>query len=202
MKELLTPDTTHTLDWADCLAYLQAHCQPEDGNFNAPTALYAMTLWVLAEALAVESVLEVGIGPTSVSGCTFAHSMASRGGGILTSIDLDRSRPKPQYRQWALEHNVLWHTQYGDSMQVTLPKGYTCDLLYIDGAHDEIHAYEDTKRFLPHLRVGGYLVIDDFPAFEGVKQAAFRLNREGFQFVHLAHHPPHGNGRLLWQKDR
>jgi predicted O-methyltransferase YrrM len=188
--------------WADCLAYLEAHCNPEPPPLSAPTVLYAQVLWVLAECLAVQSVLEVGIGPTSVSGCTFAHSMASRGGGSLTSIDVDTSRPKPAYRAWAQQHGVSWSTYYGDSLSVTLPTALTVDLLYIDGDHDVVHAYGDTLRYLPYLRVGGYLVIDDFPAYPGVLEAGQELNRQGFQFVHLAHHPPHGNGRLLWQKPR
>jgi predicted O-methyltransferase YrrM len=190
------------MTWADCHAYLEAHCNAEPGPLPAATVLYAQVLWTLAECLAVRSVLEVGIGPTSVSGMTFAHSMASRGGGVLTSIDVDPARPQPRYREWAREHGILWATSYGDSLGVTLPAKLTCDLLYIDGAHDEDHAYGDTMRFLPHLRAGGYLLIDDFPAFLGVKEAGFRMYREGFQFVHLAHHPPHGNGRLLWQKPR
>ncbi len=195
-------DANKVITWSDCLAYLEAHCNPEEGPLPAATVLYAQILWVLAESLAVQSVLEVGIGPTSISGMTFAHSMASRGGGVLMSIDIDPSRPKPEYRSWAREHGVLWSTSYGDSLSVTVPEKLSCDLLYIDGDHDTEHAYGDTLRVLPHLRAGGYLLIDDFPAYPGVAEAGFQLYKDGFTFVHLAHHPPHGNGRLLWQKPR
>lgn len=187
--------------WSDCQAYLEAHCKPSDvDTLDAPTLLYAQVLWVLAECLAVQSVLEIGIGPRSVSGCTWIHSMSNRGGGKLYSVDIATDRPLPEYRDLAAEHGVSWTTVYGDSLHVQLAKDLQVDLLYIDGNHLYEYALGDTLRYLPHLRTGGYLVIDDYPAFPGVLQAGQELYRMGMQFVHLAHHPPHGNGRLLWQK--
>lgn len=43
-------------------------------------------------------------------------------------------------------------------------------------------------------------MIDDFPGCDGVVDAKKQLEADGLGFVHLAHHPPHANGRLLLQK--
>jgi predicted O-methyltransferase YrrM len=190
---------THTIAWADCLAYLEAHCNPLPPPLLPESVRYAQVLWTLCEAIGATAVLEIGIGPTSVSGCTFMHSMATRGGGALVSIDVDPALPQPKFKAKAAELGVAWTTYYGDSLRMTLPSDLQVDLLYIDGDHDAAHAYGDTVRYLSHLKPGGYLVIDD-SAYEGVIDAAVRLKREGMAFIHLSHHPPHGNGRFVWQK--
>jgi hypothetical protein len=43
-------------------------------------------------------------------------------------------------------------------------------------------------------------VIDDYPGCDGVIEARRALEDVGLHFLHLAHHPPHKNGRLLLQK--
>ncbi len=192
------------MTWSDCLRYLQ----DDHASFPAATERYAQTLWVLAEALSVRAVLEIGVGPTAVSGCTFIHSMGSRGGGKLVSFDIDESRPAEKYRDLAFAMNVDWKQMYGDSLTTLTPRsGFQFDLIdglfdlvYVDGDHDEAHAYSDTVKAVTYLRPGGYLVIDDYPTDVGVVAAADRLRAEGYTFVHVAHEPPHGNGRLIWQK--
>jgi hypothetical protein len=162
-------------------------------------------LWTFAECIAAKKILEIGIGPTSVSGVTWIHSMARRGGGHLLSLDIDPNVPQQKFRELAAAKGVRWETYYGDSMhqaQNLLPEWFNVDILYVDGDHITEYAYGDTINFLPCLRDGGYLIIDDFPGFDGVREAYARLVREGYQFVHLAHEPPHGNGRLVWQKSR
>lgn len=188
--------------WGDCRDYLEAHCNPTPEPFPPTSVRYAQVLWLLADCLAVKTVLEVGIGPTAVSGSTFILNMAQRGGGFLLSVDIDQHLPRDVDRQLALTHGVHWTQLYGDSLDVVkqVPEHLRADLLYIDGDHDKTHAYGDTMAYLPFLRPGGYLVIDDFPVFGGVVEALQEFTRHGLQFVHLAHEAPHGNGRLLWQK--
>lgn len=188
--------------WATCDAYLRAHCDAGAGPMPEPTMRYAHLLWVLSEAIAAESILEIGIGPTSVSGCTFIHSMGSRGGGALHSIDVEPDRPRQLYKDLAIQQNVRWTQTYGDSLEGAnqLDPDLRVDLLYVDGAHDFEHAYGDTVTYLPFLRRGGYLIIDDYPGFAGVAEAAKKLKDAGYSFLHVAHEPPHGNGRLVWQK--
>ena len=189
-------------DWPNCLAYLEEKCNPAPGSFPEPSKLYALVLWQLAECIQARSVLEVGIGPTAVSGSTFIHNMAQRGGGFLCSVDIDPNLPRAQDKQLARDNGVVWTVLHGDSLEVakSIPATLQVDLLYIDGDHDYAHAYGDTRAYLPFLRPGGYLVIDDFPTFEGVVQAMQQLQAEGFVFIHMAHETPHGNGRLVWQK--
>ena len=194
---------SHGRAWLNCLAYLEAHCNPHaPAPYPSSTVLYSQLLWVLAEALGVRNVLEIGIGPDACSGVIFASSMGTRGGGVLRSIDIDESRPKPEYRQLAVENHVDWIVSHGDSLTLVnaLPADLQVDLLYIDGDHEYAHAYGDTVGYWPYLRPGGYLVIDDFPGCDGVIQAKKQLEDEGLMFVHLSHHPPHANGRLLCQK--
>jgi len=188
--------------WSDCLGYLEARCNPAPGPFPDASVRYAHVLWLLAEVLAVKSVLEVGIGPTAVSGSTFIWNMGQRGGGFLLSVDIDTQLPRALDRQLAHDKGVLWTVLHGESLDVakSIPAEMRVDLLYIDGDHDKLHAYGDTMAYLPFLRPGGYLIIDDYPTFEGVVEAAMQLEAEGFTFVHLAHEVPHGNGRLVWQK--
>lgn len=188
--------------WVTCRAYLEAHCNPSPYPFPESTVRYARVLWMLADCMQVTSVLEVGIGPTAVSGSIWCHSMGLRGGGRLYSIDIDTRLPRPQDRALAEAQHVVWTVIHGDSLEVAdqLPAGLQVDLLYIDGDHDLPHAYGDTRLYLPCLKPGGYLVIDDYPGFEGVECAIRQFEAEGFQFVHLSHNSPHGNGRAVWQK--
>lgn len=190
--------------WADCEAYIREHCQPGT-PVPESTILYAQILWVHAEAIAAKKILEIGIGPTSVSGCTWVHSLARRGGGHLLSIDIDPALPQAKYRELAQSKGVYWEVFHGDSLKLAETMPPQCadvDILYVDGDHIAEYAYGDTVNFLPCLRPCGYLIIDDFPGFDGVVKARDRLVRDGFAFVHLSHEPPHGNGRLVWQKPR
>lgn len=188
--------------WERAQAYLEAACNPASGPLPPSTVRYIQVLWMLADCLGITSVLEIGVGPMAVSGSTFILNMASRGGGVLYSVDVNISRPRPSDRALAQDCAVKWTVFHGDSLQLVdqLPKGLQVDLLYIDGDHDHLHAYGDTVAYLPFLRPGGYLVIDDYPTSDGVVSARESLEAEGFTFVHLAHELPHGNGRLLWQK--
>lgn len=195
---------SHGRAWATCLSYLERECNPHFPDaYPLSTLTYAQVLWMLAECLKVQTVLEIGIGPQAVSGMIFAHSMGTRGGGVLYSIDVDESRPDPKYRRIADDQNVAWHVSYGDSLALidSLPPTLQVDLLYVDGDHDYAHAYGDTVGYEKYLKPGGYLVIDDFPGCDGVVDADRALTRQGWQFIHLSHHPPHGNGRLVMQKD-
>jgi len=189
--------------WPECQAWMSAQCGQPPYGWSPGADRYAEILWVLCEALAVTNVLEIGIGPTCMSGMVAAHSMHNRGGGHLLSFDIDPSRPEAIYRERAKDLRTDWVQVYGDSLamlsELTLDRSY--DLVYVDGDHDELHAYTDTVNAVNHLRPGGYLLIDDYPGCQGVTDAATRLRAEGFTFVHVPHDlAPSWNGRLLWQK--
>lgn len=192
----------HRDGWADCLDYLYAHCQMGRCYPQIDT-LYALVLWTLANCAAARRILEVGIGPDSVSGVTFVHALAQYPDGHLMSVDIDPALPQQQFKDLAASKGVVWTQTYGDSLVVPIPAAdESVDLLYIDGNHDAAHAIGDLKKFLVVLRPGGYLVIDDFPPTRGLGDG--RAEMEAFlapeQFLHLAHAAPAGNGRLVWQR--
>lgn len=188
--------------WSECLAYLYAHC--EMGKFQPHVdTLYALVLWTLANCAAARRILEVGIGPMSISGCTFVHALAQYPDGHLMSVDIDETLPQQQFKDLAASKGVVWTQTYGDSLVVPIPAAPdSVDLLYIDGNHDAEHAVGDLRKFLDVLRPGGYLVIDDFPPQRGLGDG--RVGMEALlapeQFLHLAHAAPAGNGRLVWQR--
>jgi len=189
--------------WPVCLTYLERECNyGRQAPYSVADRLYAMVLWTFAECIAATSIMEIGVGPESVSGCTFIHNMAQRGGGCLYSVDVDPALPQPKYRALAQALGVEWSIAHGDSLapEVGFPASLLVDLLYIDGNHDAAHAGGDLAKFLPHLRPGGYLLIDDFPPQRGVGEGRTAIEQIVPHAIHLAHHAPHGNGRLVWQR--
>lgn len=192
--------------WSACLEYLATYCdQHKDAIQPEVNRRYAAVLWLFADCIAAKTILEIGVGPTSVSGCTFILNMAQRGGGHLVSVDIDTERPRPVYRELAAQQGVGWTVIYGDSLTMdaaaVIPlQPNSVDLLYIDGDHDAAHAESDLKKFLPYLRPGGYLLIDDFPPQKGVGEGRAVIDQIIPEHMHIAHSAPHGNGRLVWQK--
>lgn len=188
--------------WSALLNYLATYCDQHAGALSPDVnRLYARVLWTFADCIAAKTILEIGIGPTSVSGCTFIHNMAQRGGGHLVSVDIDVNLPKPIYRELASQYGVAWTVIHGDSLTAEVPlKRDSVDLLYIDGNHDAEHAKGDLERYLPYLRPGGYLLIDDFPPQKGIGDGRIAIDAMVPESIHLAHHAPHGNGRLVWQR--
>ena len=184
------------MTWDVCEAYLREHCNAWAYPIPETTIAYAKNLWGFCERVQAKSILEVGIGPTSVSGCTFLHWLTPLG-LQLVSVDVDASRPQEKYRTLAKTLNVPWHVHHGDSMDVADCLWDSVDLLYIDGDHSFTYAYGDTVAYVPRLKSGGLLVIDDTNT-EGVRQARVELEREGYVFEYHPHEE--SNGHLVWQK--
>ena len=189
--------------WAACVRYLEQHCNlGRDLPYSPIDYRYALVLWTFAECADAHTILEIGIGPESVSGCTFLYALA-RHSGHLISIDIEEQLPQQRYRDLAAESGVAWTVVHGDSLdeavQVPVPPR-SVDLLYIDGNHDAAHAEGDLRKFLPYLRQGGYLLIDDFPPEKGVGEGRGALDALIPDHFHLAHNAPAGNGRLVWQR--
>ncbi|TKS58789.1 MAG: hypothetical protein EWM73_03403 [Nitrospira sp.] len=188
--------------WAACQDYLATTCWcHEDVPQPDVNRRYALVLWTFAECLAAQTILEIGIGPTAASGCTFLHHLAQRPHGHLLSVDIDPTLPLPVYRALAVQCGVAWTVIHGDSLEVAVPLSPgAVDLLYIDGNHDAVHAEGDLLKFLPYLRPGGYLLIDDFPPQKGLGLGRPAIDAMIPGHLHLAHAVPHGNGRLVWQR--
>lgn len=191
---------TKEVSWADLLDYLDKNCNESNIHpYPYEAELYCQLLWMLCEMTAAKTVIEIGIGPTSASGATFIHSLSKRNGKLI-SIDIDPSRPKQIHKDLAKDLGVAWTQIYGDSLSESVKVKNECDILYIDGDHDFANALGDTLKFLQNLRDGGFCVIDDYPAFGGVSDAKIALEEKGLKLLHFPHHPPDGNGRLVFQK--
>ena len=187
--------------WAECVAYLEAHCNyGRSTPYSATDLRYVLGLWTLAACAAANTILEIGIGPCSVSGVTFLHAMPP--GSHLISVDIDPKLPQRPYLELAAEKQITWSVYHGDSISeaIHLDPWLQVDVLYVDGNHDAAHAIGDAVKFLPHLRAGGYLVIDDFSPQAGVGEGRKDLDELVPYFLHLAHEAPAGNGRLVWQR--
>lgn len=187
---------------AACLRYLEREShQGKLLPYSPIDFRYVLVLWTFASCAAARTVLEVGIGPESVSGCTFIHAMGP--GGHLISVDIEEKLPQEKYRALAAEKGVAWTVVHGDSLaettQVPLQPG-SVDVLYIDGNHEAEYAVGDLAKYLPYLRAGGYLIIDDFPPTAGLGEGRTGIEAQVGYFLHLAHNAPAGNGRLVWQK--
>lgn len=69
------------------------------------------------------------------------------------------------------------------------------DILHVDGNHDREAVTEDVELYLPYLRDGGYLVMDDI-AWPSVRPLYERLVREHELVFELVE-----NGLYLWPQD-
>jgi predicted O-methyltransferase YrrM len=151
-----------------------------------------------AELTEAKSILEVGIGAESVSGMTFAYSLANRLPATLISVDVDSSRPGELYRRKGAELGVTWKCVYGDSLSPEVHVSEKVDVLYIDGDHDFQHAFGDFRKFYDLVKEGGYVIIDDYGEFDGVVAAVRELKSSGYEFQYFPHHSP--NGRVVHRK--
>lgn len=73
--------------------------------------------------------------------------------------------------EWAKDRITLIE---GDSIEVGKNWNQGMDLLYIDGDHSYKYAREDISNFSRFLKVGGYLLVDDYE-MEGVIRATDEL---------------------------
>jgi len=53
-------------------------------------------------------------------------------------------------------------------------QGVVADLIYIDAGHDYLECYSDILNYLPLLRRGGVMIVDDYQSFPGVRGAVER----------------------------
>lgn len=199
---MVAPATSAVDDFTACIKYLEEFSNWDRGLPYSPVDFrYSLVLYTFAHCAAARLILEIGVGPESVSGVTFIHALGY--GGHLVSVDVDPKLPQQKYRDLAVAKGVAWSVVHGDSLdeatQVPLQPG-SVDVLYIDGNHEARYAEGDLRKYLPYLRPGGYLLIDDFPPLQGVGEGRVAIEAQVGYFLHLAHNAPAGNGRLIWQK--
>lgn len=158
---------------------------------------YFQTLRRFCDACEARTVLEIGIGPEGNSAKIFASSMSKRLPAKVISIDIDTERPRPQERAEVERTGVEWQVIHGDSLKVVVDE--PIDLLYVDGDHIYEYALGDFLRFAPLVRPGGYILMDDYPSFEGVAQAVAELERVGWYGLFLPYDLKN-NGHVIYRK--
>lgn len=158
---------------------------------------YFETLRRYCDTATAQDVLEIGIGPEAHSGRTFAQSMSHRLPARLVSVDIDPLRPRPEDERAVMATGVEWTVHIGDSLKANVEGMF--DLLYIDGDHGYEYALGDFLRYEPHVRPGGYILVDDYPAFEGVCQAVTELERMGWYGLYLPYDTDY-SGHVIYRK--
>lgn len=168
---------------------------------------YVRTLYHLAEAFEIKTALEIGIGSLAMSGQSFAHSMAQRGGGRIVSVDIDVTRPNAVQHAYALTCGVEWTIIHGDSTspEVKVPE-LNYDLLFIDGDHVTPAPRLDFEKYYPLVRPGGLVLFDDYKLLyddatdKGVYNLISSLQEEGLVLFPLPTDPPQQNHIVLHRK--
>lgn len=157
---------------------------------------YFQTLRRFADACQARTVLEIGIGPEGNSGKIFASSLCRRLPAKIISLDIDTERPRPQDRAEVERTGVEWQVIHGNSLEAVVDD--EIDLFYVDGNHDYEYALGDFERFIDLVKPGGYILMDDYPAFHGVAEAVAELERRGWYGLYLPYSLE--NGHVIWRK--
>lgn len=87
------------------------------------------------------------------------------------------------YRGVERSRNELGYGEYSELLRRTSAEAAACfeeggvsfDLVHIDGNHDTVKVMQDVELYLPLLRKGGYIVLDDV-SFESIKPAHDELS--------------------------
>lgn len=79
-------------------------------------------------------------------------------GGTLITVALERERIGSYYRERGLK-NI---TQILSNTATWNPNIGTIDLAFVDGCHDTEFVINDTKKILPYMRSGGFILWHDF----------------------------------------
>jgi len=86
--------------------------------------------------------------------------------------------------RWRLDERVRLLRERSEDVAHSFSKS-SIDLLHVDGNHDRDAVSRDLKLFLPHLRKGGFLVMDDiaWPSVKPVYEALANRHEVVFSLV-------------------
>jgi predicted O-methyltransferase YrrM len=164
---------------------LVAHVTETSAHVNDATFAYMDSLYRHAQG--ANAIMEIGIGPESVSGATFAAAMGK--GGILYSLDIDEDRPTAAQVAFVQSLGVTWIIAHGDSKTSDFAPNKMLDLLYVDGNHENDYVENDHKKWGCLVKPGGHIIFDDcretHPPVNG--------NCKFFEYD-----PPHKNGHFIY----
>jgi len=155
---------------------------------------FDLLLYSLARFQGWQSVVELGVwkGHTSVF---FAKAMRLNG-GMAYGVDVGEYRADALRRVNACNLAPWFTYVQGDSAEV----GRTWDrgkvgLVFVDACHEYERVLADVYAWMPHVRVGGYMLIHDIVAYP---EQAGRAAREIVEVTHLPG-DPWSTVPLLWE---
>jgi len=126
---------------------------------ETPTHYYRY-LWELVRRTKPSYVIEIGI---DKGGSTLTLG-AAIGGGTVLSVDIDLASCS-NARQIAIQHGLtnLQIVQDDSIHNIKLLEliGKKADLVFIDGAHDFVHAYGDYEQYRRFVSQDGIILFDD-----------------------------------------
>lgn len=94
----------------------------------------------------------------------------------VTDIDLDLSHGESQLRDENLIDAANLYRVQGDSKEIGASWSLPIDYLFVDGDHSEAGIRGDLAAWLPHVKVGGYVLIHDYAPYPASHALAGRLD--------------------------
>lgn len=157
-------------------------------------------LWTVTHSAKAKRILEIGVEYAYSSLC-FAYAMKSmHGKGELVSVEINPEHPAMWKQELVRSLGVEWEIVHDDSLFAKVPPG-PYDILFIDG--EKWRTSSDFDRFAKLVSVGGYIMVDDWPCFEGVVEGRKQIeNTYGIKFVPLGCSDSDENCRLLYRVER
>lgn len=125
---------------------------------ETPTHYYRL-LWELAKQKKPAVVIEIGI---DKAGSTMSLA-AGNPGGKVTSIDIDQGSCQNARSIAELRGLKNLTVVCDDSLRQvrSFDPELQIDLLFVDGAHDFSHCYQEYELYRPFMREGGIILFDD-----------------------------------------
>jgi len=133
---------------------------------QTPINEHLVTLQLLATELNCKTIVELG---TQLGESTIALLVAAKKiGGSVSSIDIDPClQACSRVRSLGLEN--YWTFIQSDDLKVKWEK--PIDLLFIDTSHTYDHTLNEMRKFEPHVRNGGVIIMHDIVTYVEVLHA-------------------------------
>ncbi len=116
--------------------------------------LHLPRLFDTARGYAKPEILELGT-RRGESTCALLAA-AEESGGHVWSVDVD---PPDVPAHWA--GSPLWAFTVAHDMELEVPAGYGCDVLFVDTSHEFLHTLAELRKFVPLVRAGGVALFHD-----------------------------------------
>lgn len=154
--------------------HLEAIAYPDARERGEP---YYHFLYLLARALKPHVIVELGTYIGTSAKCLAAGAPAA----TVTTYDVNADAAR-QVAKSPVYPNLKAKT--GNACYVVY-KGQPIDLLYIDADHSYNQSLGEWERWLPHVRSGGCIVIDDTDLDDEMRRFVAYVRSQGFDVTDL-----------------